>query len=99
MERMKTNTNVKLKWRHCCNDENPNTYELSIGAYSAVVIGKTYSVSRLVTDDMHTIGFNFEEVFKAKSRSNKDAFKRASNKLLKLVLSCKEDTILLVRPQ
>lgn len=79
---MKTKVTVELAWRHCFNDEKPNTYEAVAGSYSATVVGKNYYIYKYGPKLL-----DFGEIYTAKARSNKDAFSRATNKLAKLAMS------------
>ncbi len=76
-----TKVNVKLKWL-----ENNGEYFTIKGPYMVIVRGKHYEILD------HKINHFWMEddipghlVYQAKARSNKDAFQRASNKLMKLI--------------
>lgn len=77
----KTNVEVKLNWIHCWG-EGVNVYESAAGNYSATVMGKYYKIYEFSGDDNLCV----KNVFKAKARSNKDAFQRAANKLIKFAI-------------
>lgn len=81
---MKTQTIIELEWRHCYNDDKPNTYEAEAGNLIVLVEGKSYKIFKRQ-------GRELPVIFEAKSRSIKDALTRSSKKALALLLRSEED--------